>query len=184
VRIERDPGPSLQGGAVSEQNATVPTTADILSAIRRLHLGNQWAFFEELRLGTGYGRGVEQRIDAFACGLWSKNWGSMAYEIKTTRADFQRELKDPLKRRMALRYSNVFWFVTPQGLVKPSEVPIETGLMEVHWAVVSTYPQRTDGWKTDVVVAAPWRDIPPPTWSLFASVARRVARIEQNGGAE
>lgn len=170
------------------RKAPMPTTADILSAIRRMHtnhgLGDRWAFFEELRLGTGYGRGVEQRIDAFACGLWSKNWGSMAYEIKTTRADFQRELKDPLKRRMALRYSNVFWFVTPQGLVKPSEVPIETGLMEVHWAVVSTYPQRTDGWKTDVVVAAPWRDIPPPTWSLFASVARRVARIEQNGGAE
>jgi hypothetical protein len=158
-----------------------PTTADILSAIRRIHtnhgLANRWAFFEELRLGTGYGQGVEQRIDAFACGLWTKNWGSMAYEVKVTRADFQREIKKPLKRRMALRYSNLFWFVTPQGLVEPSELPIETGLMEVHLATVS-YDPPTEGWHTKVVVPAPWRDIPPPTWSLFCAVARRVQRIE------
>ncbi|KKL10407.1 hypothetical protein LCGC14_2556130 [marine sediment metagenome] len=183
MRIERDPGPSLQGGAVSEQNATVPTTADILSAIRRLHLGNQWAFFEELRIGTGYGQGREQRMDAFACGLWSKNWGSMAYEVKTTRADFRREIKAPLKRRMALRYSNLYWFVTPQGLTEPSELPIETGLMEVHWATVSYYSERKEGWIAKVVVPAPWRDVPPPTWSLFCAVARRVASIEQNGAS-
>ncbi len=159
-----------------------PTTADIVSAIRRVHVPNdRWSFFEELRLGTGYGRGVEQRIDAFAFGLWSKNWGSMAYEVKVNRANLLKELKNPLKRRMALRYSNLFWFVTPQGLMKPEELPIEAGLMEVHWVTASYYPTRTEGWETKVVVAAPWRDIPPPTWSLFASVARRVARIEQNG---
>jgi hypothetical protein len=171
--------------SATAQKATAPTTADIVSAIRRLHtnhgLGDRWAFFEELRLGTGYGRGVEQRIDAFACGLWSKNWGSMAYEAKTTRADFRREIKEPSKRRMALRYSNLFWFVTPQGLIKPEELPIEAGLMEVRWRVVQTYPERIEGWGADTVVPAPWRDIPPPTWSLFASVARRVARIEANG---
>ena len=168
---------------MTRPDVTGPTSADILSAIRRMHMGQEWAFFEELRLGTGYGRGVEQRIDAFACGLWTKNWGSMAYEVKTTRADFRRELKDPLKRRMALRYSNLFWFVTPQGLVKPDEIPIEAGLMEVHWATVSYNPQRTEGWQAKVVVAAPWRDVPPPTWSLFCAVARRVAHIEQNGAS-
>ena len=160
-----------------------PCTADILSAIRRMHtnhgLSDCWAFFEELRLGTGYGRGVEQRIDAFACGLWTKNWGSMAYEVKTNRADFLKELQNPLKRRLALRYSNLFWFVTPEGLVKPEELPIEAGLMEAHWATVS-YNPLTEGWRAKVVIPAPWRDVPPPTWSLFASVARRVAHIEQN----
>lgn len=163
-----------------------PTTADVLSAIRRLHtnygMGNRWSYFEELRLGTGYGRGVEQRIDAFAFGLWSKNWGSMAYEVKTSRADFLKELKDPLKRRMALRYSNLFWFVTPQGLIKPEELPIEAGLMEVRLKVVKTYPERVEGWGAETVIPAPWRDIPAPTWSLFASVARRVYHLEN--GAE
>ena len=161
---------------------TEPTTADLVAAVRRIHtnhgLADSWAFFDELRLGTGYGRGKEQRIDAFACGLWSKNWGSMAYEAKVSRADFLKELKSPLKRRMALRYSNLFWFVTPQGLVKPEELPVEAGLMEVRWRVVQTYPERIEGWGADTVVPAPWRDIPPPTWSLFVSVARRIARVE------
>ena len=172
---------------MSARREKEPTTADIVSAIRRLHtnhgLADRWAFFEELRLGTGYGRGVEQRIDAFACGLWSKNWGSIAYEVKVNRADFLKELKSPMKRRMALRYSNLFWFVTPQGLVKPSELPIEAGLMEVHWATVSYFSPPTEGWIAKVVVTAPWRDVPPPTWSLFASVARRVARIEATVGS-
>jgi len=162
--------------------AVKPSASDILAAIRRIHtnhgLGDRWSFFEELRLGTGYGHGVEQRIDAFAFGLWSKNWGSAAYEVKVSRADFLGELRKPLKRRMALRYSNLFWFVTPPGLVKPEELPIEAGLMEARWRVVQTYPERIEGWGAEVVVPAPWRDIPPPTWMLFAAVARRVARIE------
>lgn len=164
------------------QETNGPTTADLIAAVRRIHtnhgLIDHWSFFEELRLGTGYGRGKEQRIDAFAFGLWSKNWGSMAYEVKVSRTDFLKELKTPLKRRMALRYSNLFWFVTPQGLVAPDEVPIEAGLMEARWRVVQTYPERIEAWGVDTVVPAPWRDIPPPTWSLFAAVARRVARLE------
>jgi len=175
---------------VSEQSAmrAVPTTADLIGAVRRMHtnhgLGDPWAFFEELRLGTGYGRAEQQRVDAFAVGLWSKVWGSVAYEVKVSRADFLREVKQPLKRRMALRYSNLFYFVTPQGLLKPEEVPIEAGLMEARWRMVQTYPQRVEGWGAEVVVHAPWRDIPPPTWMLFAAVARRIARIEAKNGSQ
>lgn len=167
----------------ADARSRTPTTEDIIGALRRLHtnhgLSDSWSFFDELRLGTGFGRGVDQRIDAFAFGLWSNNWGSIAYEVKIARADFLRELKKPHKRRMALRYSNLFWFITPQGLVKPEELPIEAGLMEVRWRVVATYPQRVEGWGADVVVAAPWRDVPAPTWRLFAAVARRVVRIEE-----
>jgi hypothetical protein len=154
-----------------------PSVDDITAALHDLHRNysyrEHWAFFPELRIGTGYGKGSEQRIDAFALALWpSKNWASHAYEIKVNRADFLKELRSPLKRRAALRYSNMFWFVTPEGLVKPEEIPVEAGLMEAHASPTG------EGWYVKVVVSAPWRDIPPPTWNLFASVARRVQRLE------
>lgn len=166
----------------SMQKATgAPTVAEILTALRGLHRNyahsnDAWAFFDELRLGTGFRRDSAQSVDAFAISLWpSKGWASYAYEIKVSRADFRKELREPLKRRAALRYSNMFWFVTQEGLVKPEEVPIECGLMEVRTMVPEPF------WHAHVIVPAPWRDVPPPTWNLFASVARRVHRLENNG---
>jgi hypothetical protein len=41
------------------------------------------------------------------------------------------EIKQPLKRRIGMRYSNEFYFVTPAGLLNTSELPIECGLVEV-----------------------------------------------------
>ncbi len=40
-------------------------------------------------------------------------------------------MKQPLKRRIGLRYSNEFYFVTPAGLVNLSEIPVECGLVEI-----------------------------------------------------
>lgn len=152
------------------------TSEDILTVLREQYhsRGNndQWAYFEELRIGTGYGRGVEQRLDAWVMHLWpSHSMVRIAYEVKTSRADFLTELKSPIKRRKALLYSNLFFFVTPPGLVRPEEIPIECGLEEVR--------EVRDHQRLEIVVPAPWRDNPPPPWSLFAAVARRVAREER-----
>ena len=165
-----------------------PTVAEILAALAGLHRNyahrnDTWAFFDELRLGTGFRRDSAQSVDAFAIALWpTDHWATYAYEIKVTRADFLRELKHPLKRRPALRFSNLFWFATPEGLVKPEEVPIECGLLEVRRNEKPLLGDHDQLWKSHVVVPAPWRDVPPPTWNLFASVARRVQRLEQGNG--
>lgn len=168
--------------------AVPPTVAEMLTALRALHynysygqtIREEWAFFEELRLGTGFTQ--EQRIDAFALALWpSKHWASYAYEVKASRTDFKSEIRKPAKRRAALRYSNLFWFVTPVGLVKPEEIPIEAGLIEICWRAgwSSRLGCSIEDWRPHVVLSAPWRDVPPPTWNLFAAVARRVSRQEQ-----
>jgi len=59
-------------------------------------------------------------------------------EMKTSRADFLSELKHPLKRRMGMRYSNEFYFVTPATLVSVGEIPPECGLVVVVVVVVVT----------------------------------------------
>jgi hypothetical protein len=142
-------------------------------AIKRRHSdwkGNpEGILIFELATGTGYAHGEPNRIDAFhmACEP-SKALKRTAYEIKASRSDFQREIKDPRKRRAALRVSNQFYFVTPPGLVTPPEIPLECGLLEIgedgHVPLVEK-------------VAAPFRDSMPASWHFFAAFARRLQKL-------
>ena len=78
---------------------------------------SEWLFFRELRVGTGTRNDSLQRLDAFALNsLPHTAMKRVCYEIKTSRADFLCELRNPLKRRIGLRYSNEFYFVTPARL--------------------------------------------------------------------
>ena len=144
------------------------TAASIVEALRRYHdgarYGAPWAFFAELRIGTGYGREAEQRIDAWAIALWpSADFNRVAYEVKISRSDFLVEIKKPQKRRRAMMFSNQFYFATPIGLLKESEIPPECGLVEV----------QPDG-RVSTRIPAPHRDTLPPTWMFMAAIIRRV----------
>lgn len=126
----------------------------------------------ELRIGTGYGKDAEQRIDFWAMKMLpSARFRRVAYEIKVSRSDFRKEISNPYKRRRALLLSNEFYFITPPGLVNdPALLPVEAGLIEVHPASPFGTPTFT------VVVSAPWRDTPGPSWQFLAAVARRMRR--------
>lgn len=149
----------------------------------------EWAFFRELRVGTGRRNGDLQRMDAFALNsLPHTGMKRVCYEVKISRADFLSEIKRPLKRRMGMRYSNEFYFVTPPGLVDVREIPCECGLIEAGRVTI-------DEWRRLVVrqagffhfdpqtcafcmitVAAPWRDTPGPSWQLVAAMLRNQRR--------
>lgn len=156
------------------------TAADLVRFITLRHAPHRgdrsakWACFPELRVGTGYARNartadVESRIDFLAMPLWPGSGdGVTAYEIKVSRSDFLHELKQPLKRRPALRYSNLLYFCATEGLIKSPEVPVECGLIEVSPTGVMK-----------VVVPAPWRETFMPTNTFLMSICRRVASQEQ-----
>jgi hypothetical protein len=138
----------------------------------------QWALFEELRVGTGYrntwkGSGHEhnnpqQSIDAYALNMYAgKDFQAISFEIKVSRADFLREIAQPLKRAQAVALSNQFYFVAPKGMIKPEEIPSDTGLMEVD-----------ENLNIRIKVQAPIQQKEPPSWRFIASIARRVARLE------
>ena len=122
-------------------------------------------FIPEFRIGTGYGKNNEQRLDAWAMELTDK-MVRRAFEVKVSRSDLLSELANPRKRARALLVSNEFWFATPPGLVKPDELPLEAGLIEVG---------QEGEWH--VVEPAPWRDTPPPTWRFVASLIRRTEPV-------
>ena len=150
--------------------AVIPLALDataLLDVLERvLHPSpTEWIFFRELRVGTGYRSSAAQRLDAFALNcLPHSGMRRVCYELKTSRADFLCELKHPLKRRIGMRYSNEFYFVTPVGLLDCSEIPVECGLIEIE----RSFP--------NVVVPAPWRDTPGPTWQFMAAMLRNQRR--------
>lgn len=150
---------------------------DIVKALQKRHgiNGREWAFFAELRAGTGYkynkrGYNPEQRFDAWAINLYpSKKFLTIAYEIKVSRSDFLHEIAHPNKRQQALDRSNQFYFVVPTGLITPNEIPPEAGLIYVNTQLDS-----------QVIVKAPLREIKEPNWSFLASIARRAVYLEKD----
>lgn len=136
----------------------------VINSLMLMHPPDEYAFFEELRIGTGYGKDSEQRFDAWAIHYHpSKRNVSLCYEIKVSKSDFKKEISSPLKRRAGLRLSNEFYFVTPKHLCKIEEIPPECGLMEVG-----------ENGTIETVVKAPFRDIMFPTWLFVAAICRRL----------
>src|SRR5690242_7930471 len=98
---------------------TVPRPVDATALIDIVECAchaqaSEWLFFRELRVGTGRRNASAQRLDAFALNtLPHLSMKRVCYEVKISRSDFLGELKHPLKRRIGMRYSNEFYFLTP-----------------------------------------------------------------------
>ncbi len=168
----------------SHASFTATALLDVLE--RALHArSSEWLFFRELKVGTGFINGSAQRLDAFALNCFPhQGMRRVCYEVKLSRADFLGELKKPLKRRIGMRYSNEFYFVTPQGLLDITEIPVDCGLVEIgktsfeqsqalmnkqagfFWFDAQSEPYCI------VTVPACWRETPGPTWQFAAAMLR------------
>lgn len=168
-----------------------PSCAGLLDIVERaVHASRaEWLFLRELRVGTGFRNGSAQRLDAFALNsLPHTGMKRICYEVKISRADYLAEIKHPLKRRLGLRYSNEFYFVTPPGLVQVAEVPPECGLIEAghsspeEWRAMSLRQAGFFYYEPEsceyclITIPAPWRDTPGPTWQFVAAMMRNQRR--------
>ncbi len=137
----------------------------ILQALR--HHFTSWGrcnvVFPELRLGSGYSDIAQRRIDLFMISAEKGNY-TTAFEIKVSRGDFLKDIKDNLKQRGARLYSTNFFYVAPKGLLKPEEIPVWAGLME--------YDFEEQEFRT--IVPAPLSSRNTPSWGLVCSLVRRV----------
>lgn len=187
---EPEPAAAALDGTLNAVTAT--TLLDVVEAC--LHArSSEWIFLRELRVGTGFQGSAAQRLDAFALNcLAHTSMKRICYEVKISRADFLIEVKQPLKRRIGLRYSNEFYFVTPPGLLHTSEVPVECGLLEAglfsnngHEPVLSRaepilHFDAGHRLYCRVTVPAPWRETPGPTWQFVAGMLRNQRmRLEE-----
>ncbi len=146
-------------------------TADaVKSLITRRHdtTGGEWAVFLELRNGTGW-VGQTRSIDVFAMNTWpSGKFRRVGYEVKISRSDFLREMKDPDKRAWAMEVCNEFWFAAPSGVIQPGELPDGCGLLIV--------TQKGGGLRT--IKVAPQRDVRDLDMREMAAIARQSCHSE------
>lgn len=150
--------------------------ATVVAVLRRnLPKGN--ITVAELRMGSGYGGAEQRTID-----LWTIDSGpatgnrATSYEVKVDRSDFLGDIRSPLKQRGARLFSDKFYYVTPAGLVRPEEVPVWAGLLEVYEPDKSWVGHMYDGVRLGLreVVPAPVLSKAAPSWPLVVSLLRRV----------
>lgn len=107
------------------------TEGRLMRLLRARYGGNAWGLLEHVRNGTGFQKDA-RTIDAIAMSLWpSRGLHLHAFELKVSRGDWLRELKDPAKAEDIRRFCEFWWVVTAPGVVVPDEVPKTWGLLEV-----------------------------------------------------
>lgn len=116
---------------------------EVLAALTAHHNPDKgWVTVPEVTVSAGWGdkrlwpehlrSRVAQRLDLFVMGTWASNrYEQIVYEVKTSRSDFLRELRQPAKREVGMALSHRFFFATPPGLCDPGEIPDGCGLVEV-----------------------------------------------------
>lgn len=142
-------------------------TADIKAALRSRFIAPEWAIFFEVADGTGSNQ--RRWADAVAMNMWpSRGLEIHGFEIKVSRSDWLRELKDPAKSAKVQQYCDRWWIITPKGIIKPGELPPTWG----HYEVSETGIIRQ-------VVAAPQLEAVSVTRSFVAAMLRRAGGVDE-----
>ena len=110
------------------------TEHDVLTWLRDRYAarhgnGDRWAFATGVRSAAGFD--ATRTADAVAMDLWpSKGLALHGHEVKVSRSDWLRELKQPEKWKPVGQYMDRWWVVVPDvAIVRPGELPSEWGLI-------------------------------------------------------
>lgn len=101
----------------------------IRAALRVRYPTGEYAVLFEVGKSTGFGNGGW--ADAIAMSLWpSRGLMLHGFEIKISRGDWLRELKNPAKAEDFCGMCDYWWIVATAGIVKAEELPPTWGLLE------------------------------------------------------
>lgn len=111
------------------------SAARVFAGLRDVYAAPEWALLSEVRSATGQTEGL-RIADVLAVNLWPSGKGHLhGIEIKVSRADAQRELRNHLKSEPFRRVCSSWWLAVPapwkRVLLSISEVPDGWGLYEV-----------------------------------------------------
>lgn len=163
-------------------------TEQVMAALAARHSPPAWAFLPEVRSGTGYLRAV-RTADAFAMSLWpSRGLELHGFEVKVSRGDWLRELKDPAKAEDLFAFCDRWWLVVgARDIVKPGELPPTWGLMvpRGEQLIVETEAPKLESQPPDkLLLASILRDVLEswvPKSSILAKLKKEYERGEESG---
>lgn len=146
-------------------------TLKVIEALRRMYPHPNNAIIFEFRGGTGWSR--ESRADAIAMDLWpSHGLELIGFEIKTSRQDWLREVKNPDKSEPIKQFCDRWYLVVDDHSIVhqwKNELPDDWGL------IVPNYDYHfTGGLKTEK--EAPKLNPKPLDRVFLASLMRLAAR--------
>ena len=128
TRVATSPVKSTKRAAVVD--ATVLHGADnVVAALRQYFSPPAWAMFTNVSNATGYR--ADRWADALAVSLWpSRGLHLHGVEIKVSRSDLLRELKDPKKAESIADHCDFWWIaVSDASIAKVDELPAPWGLL-------------------------------------------------------
>jgi hypothetical protein len=138
--------------------ATAEPPRSIYDLLRARHAAPEWALLEEV----GERPAGNRWADGIAINLWSsRGYAIHGFEVKVSRSDWLRELKQPAKAEALFRNCDYWWLVAEKGIVKDGELPPSWGHLERR------------GNSLYAVVAAPRLQPVPLSRAFFASLVRR-----------
>ena len=120
-------------------------TARLRRLLRQKYVGNKganggaWAFMEEVPSRVSVKAGQKQRFaDAIAMSLYaSRGIALHGFEIKASRSDWLKELRDPSKSEDFIRYCHHWWLVA-----EPEVVDLEAGELPDTWGLLVRRGQK------------------------------------------
>lgn len=132
------------------------------TAIAKRFAAPEWATFFEVRDAAGFNS--KRSADAVTMGLWpSRGLELTGFEVKVTRSDWLRELKDPAKSGPVQDYCDRWYVaVADDTIVHGEELPKTWGLMVLR------------GGKLVTKVEAPKLEPKPLTKTFMAALLRRA----------
>lgn len=163
VQEELDLGED-EPGTMTETDITVA----LLARYGQVHgNGRRYAVASQVRSHAGFD--ARRTADFVAMDLWpSMGLTLHGHEIKVSRGDWLRELKDPSKAAEFIPWMNCWWVVaSSERIVRPGELPDDWGLMAMRGGLLAT------------VKKAPRRDALPMPPTRLAALLRAVTQTAE-----
>lgn len=146
---------------------TAITTAEVKALLRSRFCQPEWAVFFEV--GDSTGSGQRRWADAVAMNMYpSRGLEVHGFEIKVSRSDWLRELKNPEKSAPVQRFCDRWWIVCPKDIIHPGELPPTWG----HYDVTQSGLRQ--------VIAAPKLEPTPVDRNFTAALLRRSAGASED----
>lgn len=154
---------------MGKSRAVWPTEQLMVACLLRHFRRRGYIAVEQVRMATGYA--VSQRTIDVVCihPYPSKGCHAIGIEVKISRTDFNKELRQPKKRARARGLFNQFYLAVPESLNQGLRIPDDCGLITVAEVGKATIAHPSPEFAT------------LPDWPFVASLARKLQGERPNG---
>lgn len=152
---------------MAKPRAPKAVTASDMVAACRIRWGESSALFEQVGNATGWA--CKRHADVIAMGLWkSRGTWLEGVEIKVSRVDWLKELKQPDKADPIAKFCDFWWLaVSDETIVQAGELPERWGLLVLKGGVLKCVKQ------------APKLEAEPLDRGFVAALLRRAAEASE-----